>query len=125
MISSQTVDNLGIEPFYPEACLGEYTQPENGIKEIIRKYNMHPSIVKIKENVDMNEKFNFRDISSNEIKTYIHKIDTTKASIENDFPAKILIGSSKLSSDYLSAIYNDSVRDNCYPFLLKRVTIGT
>ena len=120
---TDAVDNLGIEPFYPQACLGEYTQPENGIKEIIRKYNTHPSIVKIKENVDMNEKFNFRDISSNEIKTYIHKIDTTKASIENDFPAKILIGSSEISSDYLSAIYNDSVRDNCYPLLLKRATI--
>ena len=120
---TDAVDNLGIEPFYPQACLGEYTQPENGIKEIIRKYNTHPSIVKIKENVDMNEKFNFQDISSNEIKTYIHKIDTTKASIENDFPAKILIGSSEISSDYLSAIYNDSVRDNCYPFLLKRATI--
>ena len=79
--------------------------------------------MKIKQNINSNEKFKFPDISPNEMKTYVHKIDPTKACIENDFPAKILIGSSEISSDYLSAIYNHSKMDNCYPSLLKYATI--
>ena len=35
----------------------------------------------------------------------------------------MLIGSSEILSDYLSAIYNHSKMDNCYPSLLKYATI--
>ena len=84
---------------------------------------MSPSIVKFKQNVNIDEKFKFRDISPNEMKTYVHNLDPTKASIENDIPAKILIGTDKISSTYLSDIYNHSKTENCHPLLLKCTTI--
>ena len=59
----------------------------------------HPSIIKIKQNVNIDEKFKFCDISPDEMKTYIHKLDPTKGSIENDIPAKILIGTNEISSE--------------------------
>ena len=83
----------------------------------------HPSIIKIKQNVNIDVKFKFRDISPDEMKTYIHKLDPTKGSIENDIPAKILIGTNEVSADYLSYIYNHSKTDNCYPLSLKVATI--
>ena len=62
--------------------------------------------MKRKQNVDIDEKFKFQDITPNEMKTYVHKLDPMKACIENDFPARILIGSSEISSNYLSSIYS-------------------
>ena len=84
---------------------------------------MYLGIMKIKQNVNIDEKFKFRDISPNEMKLYVHNLDSTKASIENDIPAKILIGTNEISSAYLSDIYNDSKMENCNPLLLKRAAI--
>ena len=98
---TDAVVNLDIIPFCPEPSLG------NGINEvnkIIRKYMTPPSIIKIKQNVNIDVIFKFRDISPDEMKTYIHKLDPTKGSIENDIPAKILIGTNEVSADYLSYI---------------------
>ena len=112
-----------IEPFYPEPCL-DYNN-RNGIHETkqITRNATHPSIVKIIQNVYIDERFKLQDITPNGMKTYVHKLDPTKASIENDLPAKILIGSSEISSNHLSSIYNHSKTDNSYPLLFKYLPI--
>ena len=53
----------------------------------------------------------------------MHNLDPTKVGVESDIPAKILIGTNEISSDYLSDTYNDSKTENCYPFLLKCASI--
>ena len=55
--------------------------------------NPIPSIKKIKENVNNEFKFSFANISSCKIQDEILKLNSKKASVENDIPAKILIGS--------------------------------
>ena len=47
------------------------------------------------------------DVSSQVFEKYIKSLDTKKASVENDMPTKILIGSSEVVSIYLRDIYND------------------
>ena len=50
----------------------------------------------------MEEKFLFNNTSPNDFKQNICKLDPGKASIENDIPTKILIGSGDIICNYLS-----------------------
>ena len=81
------MESLEIEPFAPDF---ENNETIN-IDDIINKYESHPSILKIKENVQVKNKFFFNDITTNNFKDELYKLDPKKASTENDIPTKILI----------------------------------
>ena len=49
----------------------------------------------------------------------ILKLNTKKANVENDIPARILIGSNDTTSTYLSEIYNTSKSQYDFPMALK------
>ena len=49
-------------------------------------------------------------------------LESKKASIENDIPAKILI-ESHVVSNYLSNIYNDVKNKMQYPSILKKIIV--
>ena len=89
------------------------------ISEIVRTYASHPSIIKIKENVKIKDKFKFQNITSNEMKVEINKLNSKKSCISNDIPAKILKGNSDIVCNYLSSIYNNCKNDYVYPISLK------
>ena len=46
-------------------------------------------------------------------------MDPKKAGIENDIPAKILMGSNEIASKYISKIYNNAINDCIFPLSLK------
>ena len=77
----------------------------------------------MKENVKTEEKFLFNNTSSNDFKENICKLDPRKASIGNDIPTKILIGSGDIVCAYLSDIYNTSKEENKYPQSLKQADV--
>ena len=77
----------------------------------------------LKENVECEEKFCFNDMTSDDFKKEISQLNTSNASIENDIPAKILIGSKDIVSPYLSNIYNDCKQENKYPLSLKAADV--
>ncbi len=126
----ESVENLEIEPYFSENNHenNHVVYPENigdNIDEIIRKYRSHPSILKIKENVniDNDNKFNFKDMTSEEIEKEIGQLNPKKASVENDIPTKILVGSNDIISYHLSNIYNTSKNDQSYPLSLKTADV--
>ena len=111
------MENLEIEPFASK--VENNTQTEI-TEEIIKRYARHTSILKIKERVNAeNEKFIFPDTTPNVIKDEINKLDPKKASVENNIPTKILIGSQDIVCDHLSNIHNNSKNDYKYPKTLK------
>ena len=110
------VTHLEIEPYMPENM---DIIPCFTIDDIIERYKFHPSITKIKENVKTNTKFSFADVSSSEFQEEIRKLNTKKASVENDIPTKIIIGSSDIISIYLSEIYNEAKNHQDFPEALK------
>ena len=67
----EAVENLEIEPF--TVICDEDIISEN-IPEIIKMYENHPSILKIKENIKIQGKFKFKNITSNNIKNEIDKL---------------------------------------------------
>ena len=79
------------------------------IIEILKLYESHPSVLKIKENVNIASKFSFQKISSQLLKNQISKLNPKKGSVKADIPVKALIMANDIVSDYLCDIYNDSV----------------
>ena len=111
---ADAVDDLEIEPYVTDTSI-----LSNNIPDIIERYSNHPSILKIKENVQLNDKFKFNDITSTQIKHEIDSINPKKSCIGNDIPAKILMSNSEIVCDHLAKIYNDSKNNQNYPISMK------
>ena len=114
----ETVENLDIDRFVNTSNSSGDLNSEN-IIEILKLYESHPSVLKIKENVNIASKFSFKKISSQLLKNQISKLNPKKGSVKADIPVKALIMASDIVSDYLCDIYNDSVQSNDFPHTLK------
>ena len=119
----EAVENLEIERFNPSEKIVQSDDTDDVINSIIKKYESHPSILKIKENVKVENKFEFKDITEDDMYSKIRSLDPKKASIENDIPAKILIGTNDIISPYLSKIYNESKNSGNFPKSLKTADV--
>ena len=105
------VDNLEIEPFLIENTNSIYT---TNLEDIISKYENHPSIRKIKENIGNGNKFTFKDMTSLDFENEILKLDPKKANLQNDITTKMLI-----KSEY----YNKAKQEHKYPTSLKMADV--
>ena len=110
------VTNLDIESFAPNV---ESDSNINYINNILKRYENHPSILKIKVHVKVENKFKFKDSTPNAFETEINRLDTKKAGMENDIPTKVLIDTNDIVSLLLSSIYNNSKNATKYPINLK------
>ena len=115
----EAVENLEIEHFVSDNDDHCISEQDDVIDTIIKKYKSHPSILKIKENVKVENRFEFKDMTPDQIETDIIKLKTKKASMENDIPTKVLKGSTDIVGPYLSSIYNSSKNSQSYPLSLK------
>ena len=115
-----TVDNLEIEAF-----LFENTNIISTAKldDIISKYENHPSIRKIKENIENGNKFTFKDMTSLDFENEILKLDRKMANLQNDIPTKMLIKTYDIISNYLSEYYNKAKQEHKYPTSLKMADV--
>ena len=99
-----------------------YTPPNENVADnlddIIKQYENHPSILKIKEHINVVNKFKFSEITVNNINEEIENLDPLKASIKDDLPAKILIKCKDIVSEHLTKMY-DSKNICCFPKALK------
>ena len=100
-----------------------YSDAIDEIDEILNQYELHPSILKIKENIIVNEQFKFSDLVEQDMQKQIQQLNLKKAAIVNDLPAEMLQGSNDIVSNYLCAIYNNSKYNESYPSSLKVGTV--
>ena len=114
-----SVKNLDVEPFTSENIDVEKTSDDKVIETIVRKYRSHPSILKIKEHLKIESRFEFNEMTSEEMETEIRKLNPKKASMTDDLPSKILISSHDIVGKYLTTIYNNSHSSQKYPTPLK------
>ena len=116
------VENLDIEPFIVENEIEIHCS--DPIDDIVKKYSKHPSIIKIKEYVTIEEKFSFSPTTSDEFRNHIETLDPKKATVQNDIPTKVLNITKEITSDYLSIIYNVSKQDQIFPDSLKLADVA-
>ena len=120
----EAVENLEIEHFDNVGNITSTNEINSNyvideIDNIITKYSVHPSILKIKENVNPETRFQFKDMTSQEMEAEIRKLDPKKASVENDIPTKALKLSCDIVNANLSTIFNNSKNKERFPVPLK------
>ena len=77
------------------------------------------SIQKIKETFKIKEKFEFNEVSSEEVKKVVKSLNKKKAAISTCIPVKILVDSIDTYLPVLTDIINNSIRNGTFPDELK------
>ena len=118
---SNVVEKLEIEGYFTEDIPPNFKL--NTIFNIITKFKDHPNILKIRENVQVNETFHFSTISEAAMSTEIKALNKNKPTTFDNIPIKIPIDSCEISSPFLTAVYNDSILKCTFPSTLKQADI--
>ena len=111
----ESVEYLEVERYLPTMIINTSDSNVNRIDDIIMKFRDHPSIKKINENVSFENRFAFKDITEDDMFKTITKIDTSKASMKNDIPPKIILGMADILCGPLTEMFNDAKKSEKYP----------
>ena len=84
----------------------------------IRKYENHPSIIKIKSSVETTQLFDFKFVSSDDISKIIISLDPTKRT-SGAIPTKIVKLANKQMCKDLANCINECIKQNKFPNELK------
>ena len=118
---SNIVDNLEINEYQNEQF--SYNCDDNHITNIVSKFIDHPSIIKIRETININESFHFMPVNEQQVKEKIKGLDKRKASTFNGIPSKILAENYDIISPFITKMYNDSNINLKFPDSLKLADI--
>ena len=113
---SNVVKNLNIAGFETHYT---FNHEFDYISNVIEKFKDHPSILKIKENVKIETKFHFSDVSESVIKKKISSLDKRKPTTYKNIPTKILVENCDIISPIITNVYNESKSKLEFPTLLK------
>ena len=104
-------------------CSYTYNADIDEIQNYVNKFRTHPSIIKIKENINVTETFFFSIPSIPEIEIDLNNLNKNKPTTDNNIPAKILTEHTELCAPILTKIYGDSVVAGNFPSALKKADI--
>ena len=85
----------------------------------IKKFEVHPSILTIKEKVKITNTFSFEKIDVDDIELEIKKLNHKKANTFNGIPTKILKENCDICCQPLYNIVNDCIENSVFPRELK------
>ena len=89
------------------------------------KFQSHPSICKIKENTTSSVKFDFREVTTEDVAVQIKKLNSKKASPINSIPARILKENSDVFCAVIQNLYNYGLSKGIFPKELKAGDISS
>ena len=94
------------------------------VSTAIKRYELHPSIMKINSIISADQTFSFQHVSREEILKEIVNLDNKKASHDDDIPTKIIKANSDIISEIIYNNFNSNVIDNCiFPDHLKTANV--
>ena len=120
---SNIVEGLGI--YNDFSYLSETKHINDTIFAAICKYENHPSIMLLKENIKVVHVFNFQCIDSEFISIEISKLNAAKSSPLNNIPTKLFKEFAPIYNDIITHIFNESVITSIFPDELKLGDITT
>ena len=118
----ESVENLEVERYLPNNNLA-IDENLDKIDKIVKQFQNHPSILKINENVKIEEKFKFKDTTDDKMFSKINSLDATKGCMKDDFPTKLLLGTSDIICKPLTKIYNKAKNSEQFPSALKTADV--
>ena len=89
----------------------------------IEKYNRHPSILKIKKQIRIENYFDFKHIDDKKMAEVLKDLNAKKAKQENDIPIKLIKENIDLFSSILSRLFNFYIDKTSFPNSLKQADI--
>ena len=92
--------------------LTETTNTNGGVEEAIKRFEIHPSIISIKENVKIDSRFKFSEIKVDDIRNEIKCLNPNKAGTLKNIPTKQLKEVEELVSEPLMIIWNEEIIKN-------------
>ena len=119
----ESVEYLEVERYMPTLVINTEDENDDEIDKIIKKFKDHPSIQKIHENVSIEKRFEFKDLTEEEMFSKIIKIDPSKACMKDDIPPKVILGTSDIISAPLTKLFNDAKKSEKYPKPFKTADI--
>ena len=120
----ESVEILEVERYLPTVVINvDNINEPNRIDQIITKFQNHPSILKINENVKVEKRFEFRDVTEDEMFKKIVELDPKKACMKNDIPPKVLLGTGDIVCSHLAKTFNNAKNAGKYPDPLKTADV--
>ena len=89
------------------------------VMNYIDKFKIHPSILKIKDVVNIDKTFNFDSIDITNMTKIMYSLDTTKSNPINSIPAKIIISNWNIFMPILHNNFNINIINRIFPLNLK------
>ena len=117
---SNVVEKLNIRGYESEMV---YDESLDSVENVISKFKNHPSIVKIKENIQIGVPFSFRLSNEADMNEMIKNLNPSKPTTFNNIPAKVLIENKDIVSKYICKFYNESIENMNFPETLKNADI--
>ena len=74
----ESVEIIEVERYLPTVVIDVDNNESDHIDQIITKFQNHPSILKINENVKVKKRFEFRDVTEDEMFKKIIELDPKK-----------------------------------------------
>ena len=93
------------------------------VYNIKKKFQDHQSVLKIKKAFNVTDLFSFHEITEDEIRKEISKLDGSKVIPVGDIPAKMLKSTTDAHVSLLTKITNSSIRNGCFPDELKAAEV--
>ena len=95
----------------------------DAISNAINKHKQHPSILKIKDNIDTSTKFTLESTNVASIISVINNLNTNKPTTFNCIPVKMIVENKDICAPFISKIFNDSLKSREFPTPLKMADI--
>ena len=115
------LETLNIEPYNEGSHNVDHIQ--GPVLKAILKYQNHPSIIKIKQNILQTKTFSFQKISKEEIEKQILSLDTSKAQQQTDIPTRIIKQCSDIFTPYITQSIDLELKNSYFPNVLKKADI--
>ena len=90
---------------------------------IIQNFSSHPSVLKIKEHIDLTEMFTFEKVNEIQIETEVKELNSKKAPGVDGIPANIIKESIDILKPTLTKLFNFSVEMQHFPNDLKYANV--
>ena len=96
----------------------------NNLEDIVKAFESHPSIEKIKKAINTTEKFSFRNVKDDEVRKFIMNLGGSKATPVRDIPTDMLKQTMDIHLPIMTQIINMSIDNNCDPDDLKLAEVS-
>ena len=94
------------------------------LKDILEKYNFHPSIDKISKSYDINKKFSFQQKTGEHVGQVVLSYNGSKATPVEDIPVDMLKVTLDIHLSLITKIINLSFENGCFPDDLKLAEVS-